>query len=154
MSETGRTIPAGYSASGHEPQPVAVPLSSKLTVIFYIALCLEAGVILILLPWMRPFGLGDWGDNFFLIQLAQATGSQGLQQAVASGWVRGAVSGVGALNLLIAFWEIFNFKRTVRSLSPTTTVQPPQLAGDQFNSTAASANNVTRERTVEDEHAL
>jgi hypothetical protein len=30
--------------------------------------------------------------------------------------VRGAVSGVGLLNLGIAFWEIFNFKQTVRAL--------------------------------------
>ena len=68
-------------------------MASRLTVIFYILLCLEAGVFLTLLPWWQPWGMGDWGDNFFLVMVAQKTGFIGLQRAVASGWVRGAVSG-------------------------------------------------------------
>jgi hypothetical protein len=71
-------------------------------------------------PWVSWFGLGDWGDNFFLVFAAQKTGFQNLQQAVASGWVRGAVSGVGLLNIGIAFWELFNFKRTVAALQQQT----------------------------------
>ena len=62
------------------------------------------------------WGLGDWGNNYFLLYAARKTGIQGLQTVVASGWVRGAVSGIGILNLGIAFWEILNFKRTVRAL--------------------------------------
>jgi hypothetical protein len=91
-------------------------MASRLTVIFYILLCLEAGVFLTLLPWWQPWGMGDWGDNFFLVMVAQKTGLVGLQRAVASGWVRGAVTGVGLLNLAMAFWEIFHFKETVRRL--------------------------------------
>jgi hypothetical protein len=37
--------------------------------------------------------------------------------------VRGAVSGVGLLNLGIAFWEIFNFKRTVTALQNETSAR-------------------------------
>ena len=62
------------------------------------------------------WGLGDWGNNYFLLYAARKTGIQGIQTVVASGWVRGAVSGIGILNLGIAFWEILNFKRTVRAL--------------------------------------
>jgi hypothetical protein len=91
-------------------------MASRLTVIFYILLCLEAGVFLTLLPWWQPWGMGDWGDNFFLVMVAQKTGFIGLQRAVASGWVRGAVSGIGLLNLAMAFWEIFHFNETVRKL--------------------------------------
>ncbi len=91
-------------------------MASRLTVIFYILLCLEAGVFLTLLPWWQPWGMGDWGDNFFLVMVAQKTGLVGLQRAVASGWVRGAVSGVGLLNLAMAVWEIFHFNQTVRRL--------------------------------------
>ncbi|HEX8291567.1 MAG TPA: hypothetical protein VF570_07430 [Pyrinomonadaceae bacterium] len=91
-------------------------MASRLTVIFYILLCLEAGVFLTLLPWWQPWGMGDWGDNFFLVMVAQKTGLVGLQRAVASGWVRGAVSGIGLLNLAMAFWEIFHFRETVRRL--------------------------------------
>jgi hypothetical protein len=91
-------------------------ISAKLTVIFYIVLCLEAGVVLTFLPWAHPFGLSDWGDNFFLVYAARKAGLPELQRAVASGWVRGAVTGLGLLNLGMAFWEILNFRRTVRLL--------------------------------------
>jgi hypothetical protein len=91
-------------------------MSARLTVIFYIVLCLEAGLVLTFLPWLSPFGLSDWGNNFFLVYLAQKTGSTALQEAVASGWVRGAVTGLGLLNLGMAFWEMLNFRRTVRQL--------------------------------------
>jgi hypothetical protein len=91
-------------------------MASRLTVIFYILLCLEAGLFLTLLPWWHPWGMGDWGDNFFLVTVAQRTGLVGLQRAVASGWVRGAVTGIGLLNLAMAFWEIFHFNESVRRL--------------------------------------
>jgi hypothetical protein len=74
------------------------------------------------------WGLGDWGNNYFLLYAARKTGIQGIQTVVASGWVRGAVSGIGILNLGIALWEIINFKRTVRALqtqSVTATDAPP-----------------------------
>lgn len=92
-------------------------MSAKLSVIFYIILCLEIGAVLTLLPWWsHPFGLSDWGDNFFLVYAAQKTGIHGLQVAVSSGWVRGAVTGLGVLNLCIAFWEMLHFRQTVRAL--------------------------------------
>ena len=93
-------------------------MSAKLSVVFYIILCLEIGIFLTVLPWWPQgmWGLSDWGNNYFLLYAARKTGYQGLQTVVASGWVRGAVTGVGLLNLGIAFWEIYNFKRTVRAL--------------------------------------
>ncbi len=95
-------------------------MSAKLTVIFYIVLCLEAGLVLTFLPWAHPFGLADWGDNFFLVYVAQKTGLPGLQHAISSGWARGAVTGIGLLNFAMAFWEIAHFRQTVRSLSAQT----------------------------------
>lgn len=91
-------------------------MSARLTVIFYIILCLEAGIVLTFLPWVHPFGLSDWGDNFFLLYVAQKTGLQGLQHAVASGWARGAVTGLGLVNFALAFWEIAHFRRAVHHL--------------------------------------
>src|SRR5919109_729497 len=97
-------------------------MSAKLSVTFYIILCLEIGIVLTLLPWIPQgfLGLSDWGNNYFLLYAARKTGIYGIQTVVASGWVRGAVSGVGILNLGIAFWEIFNFKKTVRALQNQT----------------------------------
>jgi len=93
-------------------------MTARLSVIFYIILCLEIGIFLTVAPWWPQgmLGFSDWGNNYFLLYAARKTGYQGLQVVVASGWVRGAVSGVGLLNLGIAFWEIFNFKQTVQAL--------------------------------------
>ena len=91
-------------------------MASRLTVIFYIILCLEAGIFLTVLPWWQPWGMGGWADNYFLVFATQKIGLVGLQRAVASGWVRGAVTGLGLLNLAMASWEIFHFRETVRKL--------------------------------------
>jgi hypothetical protein len=93
-------------------------MSAKLSVIFYIILCLEIGIVLTLLPWIPQdfLGLSDWGNNYFLLYAARKTGFYSLQTVVASGWVRGAVTGLGLLNLGMAFWEIFNFKNTLHAL--------------------------------------
>jgi predicted membrane-bound spermidine synthase len=97
-------------------------MSAKLSVIFYIILCLEIGIVLTLLPWIPQgtLGLSDWGNNYFLLYAARKTGLYGLQTIVASGWIRGAVTGVGLLNVGIAFWEIFHFRQTVRKLQEST----------------------------------
>ena len=105
-------------------------MAARLSVIFYIILCIEVGLVLTLLPWMHvvpflpTFGLGDWGDNYFLLYAAQRTGIRGLQHAVSSGWVRGAVSGLGLLNLAIAAWEIAHFRQTVSALEAGPGVKP------------------------------
>ena len=95
-------------------------MAAKLTVIFFIILCLEAGVALTLLPWISPFGIGDWGDNYLLVYAANKANLPILRTAVASGWVRGAVTGLGVVNLFIAFWEMANFSRAVRALEGKT----------------------------------
>src|SRR5580765_2056963 len=92
-------------------------MSSRLSVIFYIILCLEIGVVLTVLPWVPHgwFGLSDWSNNYFLLLAAHKAG-YGVQRVVASGWVRGAVSGLGILNLGMGVWELLNFRHTVRTL--------------------------------------
>ena len=89
---------------------------AKLTVIFFIILCLLVGIFLMLLPWFSYGGLGDWGNNYFLAFVAQKTDLPIIRQAVASGWFRGAVTGLGVLNLFLAFWEMAHFKQSVKML--------------------------------------
>ncbi|HVF42946.1 MAG TPA: hypothetical protein VM936_08050 [Pyrinomonadaceae bacterium] len=101
-------------------------MAARLTVLFYIVLCLEAGVFLTVLPWVG--GGSYWGDNYFLVLAAQKIGAVGLQRAVASGWVRGAVTGLGILNLAMAFWEIFHFNAAVRRLQGAERPAPPASA--------------------------
>src|ERR1043166_3097097 len=92
-------------------------MTSRLTVIFYIILCFEIGIVLAVLPWVPHglFGLSDWGNNYFLLAASRKVGF-GVQRFVASGWMRGAVSGIGLLNLGMGIWEMINFRRTVRAL--------------------------------------
>lgn len=105
-------------------------MAARLTVVFYIVLCLEAGVFLTVLPWVG--GGSYWGDNYFLVVAAQKIGVVGLQRAVASGWVRGAVTGLGLLNLAMAFWEIFHFNAAVRRLQgPERHAQLPSTQPQQ-----------------------
>ncbi len=89
---------------------------ARLTIIFFIALCFLTGFFLVLLPWQNLGAIGDWGDNYLLSLFAQKTGMPFLQQAIASGWVRGAITGLGILNLFVAFWEIAHFRRGVETL--------------------------------------
>ncbi len=92
-------------------------MSSRLSVIFYIILCFEIGLILAVLPWVPHgwMGLSDWANNYFLLLAARKAG-YGVQRVVASGWVRGAVSGLGILNIAMGIWELINFRQSVRTL--------------------------------------
>lgn len=89
---------------------------AKLTVIFFIVLCLLAGFVLVLFPWFSFGRVGDWGNNQFLMYLTYLLNLPSLQTFVNSGWVKGAVTGLGVFNLCLAFWEIANFKQSVQNL--------------------------------------
>jgi len=68
------------------------------TVLLFVFLCASTGVLLVILPW-RP----EWTDN----QLLQ--GFPELRAIVGSGFVRGVVSGLGALDTWIGFWEAVHY---------------------------------------------
>jgi len=94
----------------------------RLTVIFFIILCLLLGLYLILSPWDALFG--PWADNYLLAFVADKSGMPAIQRAVASTWFRGAVTGLGVLNIIIAVWEMISFNKTVamlHKLNPTET---------------------------------
>lgn len=86
----------------------------RLTVIFFIILCLLLGFYLILSPWDALFG--PWGENYLLVFLSDKAGLPGVRSAVASTWFRGAVTGLGLVNIMIAVWEMVHFKQSVKML--------------------------------------
>jgi hypothetical protein len=123
-------------------------MSAKLSVIFYIILCLEIGIVLTLLPWIPQgtLGLSDWGNNYFLLYAARKAG-QGLQTVIASGWVRGAVTGLGILNLGIAFWEMFHFKQSVQALQASAESNGSKKNVAQSAKSDHLSNNERQDRT-------
>ena len=71
----------------------------KLSAILLILFCLELGCFLVVFPW-----LGDiWENNFFSSVLRHGYWD--------NGYFRGAVSGLGVINLYISFVEILRLRR-------------------------------------------
>jgi len=87
-------------------------MSVKLTIVFFILICFEIGILLVVLPWV-PFP--PWNENYLLVLAADKMHWPWLSIAMKSGYARGAVSGLGLLNILLGVWEIMNFKKTAHT---------------------------------------
>jgi hypothetical protein len=76
------------------PQPAPQGLSwfDKFSYVVFILLSLEVGLFLLIYPWMNPI----WGQNFFFHLSPQ------LHPLFMSNYFRGAISGLGVLNLYIS----------------------------------------------------
>lgn len=86
-------------------------MSAKISVIVYILICFEIGILLLILPWTQ-----FWDDNFFLFFLTGKLNATWLPDFLTSRYVRGAVSGLGALNILAGLRDIFKFRESVQAL--------------------------------------
>jgi hypothetical protein len=84
-------------------------MSAKLTIIFFILICFEIGILLVILPWVPT---PSWNENYLLVLAADKMHWPWLALALKSGYARGAVTGLGLLNILLGVWEIMNFKKT------------------------------------------
>lgn len=76
----------------------------RLTVLMFVFVCASVGVFLVILPW-RP----EWTHNHLLLSYP------GLRHFVASGFIRGVVSGLGMLDIWIGFWEAVHYHEEKRS---------------------------------------
>lgn len=83
----------------------------RLTAVFFIILCLMIGTYLIFAPWDTMFG--RWSENYLLTFLTDKTGIASIQTIATSNWFRGAISGLGVVNILVAIWEAMNFNESV-----------------------------------------
>ena len=72
----------------------------KLTALLFIVFCLEIGVVLLVFPWSEY-----WDNNFF------ATWAPKLRTYWDSAYMRGAVSGLGIVNVFLAFTEMLRLRR-------------------------------------------
>ena len=77
----------------------------RLSFYFYVFYCFEIGIFLLVVPWWLP---QVWDQNYFYYMFPA------LKRVVASGYFRGAVSGLGILNICLGVMELFHHERAKR----------------------------------------
>ena len=71
----------------------------RVFIVVYVLFCIELGLVLIVLPWTRY-----WFSDGFLLQWP------GLQHMLQQGFVRGAVSGLGLLDIWLGIVEAVRYR--------------------------------------------
>src|SRR5215468_8447569 len=87
-------------------------MSAKITVIVYILICFEVGILLLILPWRPEY----WEENFFLYYVSGKLNSAMIHTVLTSGYVKGVVTGIGLLNILAGLRDLFKFRESVSAL--------------------------------------
>jgi hypothetical protein len=101
---------------GAAPDSVTTPVSGpvpahpkehhwyrKVSAVLFITFCLEIGLFLLVFPWTEY-----WDGNYFSAFLPD------WHRYWDNMYMRGAISGLGVVNLYIAFVEIFHLRRFAR----------------------------------------
>ena len=102
-------MPAEPGPPGVETSTPAVPAPSpyrwyhKLGSFLLIVISLTIGIFLLTFPW-TPF----WDSNIFAVTWPQ------WRDSLTGSYARGAVSGLGAINLYISLIEVFRLRRFAR----------------------------------------
>ena len=98
------------SEQGPEITPGPVPVEApeyrwyhKMSAVLFITFCLEIGFFLLVFPWTEA-----WENNYFSSFIPE------WHRWWENMYVRGAVSGIGVVNLYISFIEMFRLKRFAR----------------------------------------
>lgn len=77
--------------------------------ILLILFCLELGLFLLVLPWTLV-----WERNYFLYRFPE------LGRLLLNHYVRGAVSGIGLVDIVVAVWQARHFRQLL-TVSPSRT---------------------------------
>jgi len=101
MSDQPTELPSPVTASGPAITPPGTGWFQRLSSVLFIIFCFELGLFLLIYPWTD-----GWSDNYFAWAVRGS-----VQPAWHSFWdnsyVRGGISGMGAVNLWIAVAEVF-----------------------------------------------
>jgi hypothetical protein len=74
----------------------------RLSFYFYVFYCFEVGIFLTVAPWLLP---NVWEQNYFFVLMPQ------LKQIFLNGFFRGAITGIGILNVCLAVAEVIESER-------------------------------------------
>jgi hypothetical protein len=91
------------------PAPVPVPRPvyrwyHKMSAVLFVTFCLEVGLFLVIFPWTEY-----WDGNFFSSLIPE------WHRYWENMYVRGAISGLGVIDLYICFVEIIRLRRFARA---------------------------------------
>ena len=84
-----------------------------------IAVFLEVGIVLLVVPWS-----GYWEQNYFAVLLPP------VHALITNHFVRGAVSGLGVLNLVAGISELSSFFLANRSEEPPSVIARSRVTDD------------------------
>ena len=97
-------------SGAQQPREGGAPASSpdasrlwlrRISLVTFVMFCMWMGMLLVALPWTRI-----WTENSLL------TGSPALRSFTQSAVVRGAVSGLGFLDLWLGIWEALSYRES------------------------------------------
>jgi hypothetical protein len=77
-----------------------------------VAYFLEVGLLLVLVPWSS-----FWERNYFISAFPQ------LRELIRNNYLRGAVSGLGVVNLLMGFYELASLLMARRRIETMETLE-------------------------------
>ncbi len=100
----GERPPESAAVSGAEAAPPSRPAYRwyhKMTAVLFATFCLEIGFFLLIFPWT------PWANDF-------AAFRPGWTEYWDNPYIKGAISGLGAVNLYIAFVEVSRLRRFAR----------------------------------------
>jgi hypothetical protein len=83
------------------PAPIGPRWFRRLSSVLFVVFCFELGLFLLVYPWTDA-----WGDNYFSVAVPDSALS-GWRALWNNTYVRGAVSGLGLVNVWIAVAEVF-----------------------------------------------
>ncbi len=109
----------------------------RLFLLSLILFCLELGVFLLLLPWT-----GFWERNYFLIRYPE------LEVWLLNDYLRGAISGLGLVDVGVGLWYATHFGETVERLLEATPATAPPNSGKPGSGTPESGKPVSRGQTA------
>ncbi len=81
-------------------------MANKILVIVFIFFCFELGFFLIIFPWSQY-----WENNLFLSYLPS------IRDFMLNNFLRGAVTGLGIVDIGLGLWEAMHFRLTVAQLN-------------------------------------
>ena len=82
-----------------------------------VAYFLEVGLLLVLVPWTA-----SWERNYFVASLPL------VQDVLRNNFVRGGVSGLGVVNLVVGFDDLASLLSARRGLGPIAPSSPPPIS--------------------------